>query len=108
MPHSSSNHSGTYHRFLFRSHQLRSAADEVYISAVSCSWLIRSSNSVGRAGAGGMGRPHWDFRVCESELGEQPVSPIFAAQASRRFRDEADFNGSPGSQVVHKKRFGIK
>ena len=59
MPHSSSNHSGTYHRFLFRSHQVRSAADEVYISALSCSWLIRSSNSVGRAGAGGMGRPHW-------------------------------------------------
>jgi len=29
-------------------------------------------------------------------------------RASKRFRDEADFNGSPGSQVVHKKRFGIK
>src|SRR5205807_1841124 len=38
-----------------------SFADEVYISAVSCSCLTRSSNSVARARLGGMGFPQLGF-----------------------------------------------
>ncbi len=57
MPNSLSSHSGMKTRFLFCSHQARSSADEVYISGVSRSCLTRSSNSVARTGAGGLGRP---------------------------------------------------
>src|ERR1019366_5503819 len=61
MPHSSSSHSGMYSRFLFCSHQVRSSTDEAYISAVSCSCLTRSSNSVASAGASRVGRPQLGF-----------------------------------------------
>jgi len=36
---------------------MRSSTEEAYISDVSCRCLARSSNSVGSAGAGGIGRP---------------------------------------------------
>src|SRR5437899_1344702 len=38
-------------------YSVRSSREEIYISGVKCRCLTRRSNSVGRAGAGGMGRP---------------------------------------------------
>src|SRR6266849_10475450 len=40
---------------------MRSSREEAYVRAVSCSCLTRSSNSVGRAGADGMGHPQLGF-----------------------------------------------
>jgi hypothetical protein len=40
---------------------MRSFADEVYISAVSCNFLTRSSNAVARSRRGGMSFPQLGF-----------------------------------------------
>src|SRR5204863_175284 len=61
MSHFSRSHSGMYTRFLFRSHQVRSSREEIYISGVSCSCLTCSSNSVASMGARGIGRPQLGF-----------------------------------------------
>ncbi len=58
-----------YTRFLFREHQLRRAADEVYISVVSCSWLTCNSNSVASAGTGAGGHPQLGFPRLRVEVG---------------------------------------
>ncbi len=67
LPHSSSSHSGTQHRFLFCTHQVWSSSEEVYISALSCSCLTRSSNSVASAVADRIGHPQLGFPRLRSQ-----------------------------------------
>src|SRR5439155_16628658 len=49
------------HRFLFRSHQFRSATEPVHVCFVSPKCRTCVSNSVGTAGAGGSGLPQLGF-----------------------------------------------
>lgn len=108
MHHSARSHSGIYRRFLFCSHQACSSADEVYIPAVSCSCLTRTSNSVATAGAGGMGCPQLGFPRLRVIAGRQPVSPsgLIIRAFDAAYSSLSTFNGQSRTVVPSKMRVG--